>query len=210
MSEIFDVRPGRRGVAENDCQRKMARLTRLLSPLAPTSLRPQSHRLGRNPAPSPRTGSGPPYLAHRLHAAFVLLKGRATLTERSRERALDCALPTSEVAGRHVSTFQNNRHSPSANSTSTAATATQTNRLRWGAGGGLGVSVTGGRPHMTGHVMGRACSRLPQHRRGNPSRAWSLDAKRTRAWPEPTTESRLGSVTEWRRWPPAQPTKRHG
>jgi hypothetical protein len=27
----------------------MARLTRLLSPLAPTSLRPQSHRLGRNP-----------------------------------------------------------------------------------------------------------------------------------------------------------------
>jgi hypothetical protein len=39
-----------------------------------------------------------------------------------------CALPTSEVAGRHVSTFQNNRHSPSANSTSTAATANDRGR----------------------------------------------------------------------------------
>jgi hypothetical protein len=37
------------------------------------------------------------------------------------------------------STFQSNRHRPSANKTSTAATATQTNTLRWGGGGGFGV-----------------------------------------------------------------------
>ena len=47
------------------------------------------------------------------------------------------------VAVDNPSTFQSNRHRPSANRTSAAATATQTNKLRWGGGGGFGVSVTG-------------------------------------------------------------------